>query len=328
MNEHDDPVDDAVRRMAKNIEPSEAERRKAEEKLRAAIEAEQVRQSPDKPLGSWPWVAAAAAVLVGLFLGVQLLRPSPTGAAIEEIAETVQTMDPTGVPKQDFLYTEAVITSVVEIPADMLSDVDYEGEALAYLLPTRRQTWYGNDNTVQLRTTNQVPVFFSEQAENAYYAADLDAQDMIRKASTDTFTDDRNFDQWPIEPNALDKAISERIPPDSGQSEDAQYLEIALGLIREVFTPPSLRASTLIVIGQIPSLELINASGEQSTFAIDYEQGDIAVRQTFTLTSRGELVSEEVRLHEKDRRLGIPADTAIFTAEYSTPVVVDTLDQP
>lgn len=329
MNERDHPVDDAVRGMADNIEPSEAERKNAEEKLRAAIKVELRERRPEQSqFGNWLWVAAAAAVFVGLFFGVQLLWPSATEAAMEEIAATVQTMDPTDVPEQDFLYTDAVVTLLVEIPADMLTDGGYEGDALAYLLPTRRQTWYGSDDTVQLRTTTQPPVFFSEEGEDAYYAAGLDAQDMIGDTTTETFTDDRDFNQWPTDPDALDEAIRKRIPPDSGQSEDAQYLEITLVLIREVFVPPELRASTLTLIGQIPGVELVDQTGDQSTFVIDYVQNDVAVRHSFILTNRGALVSEEIRSLEGDPRLGIPADTATFTAEYSTPIVVDTLDQP
>lgn len=329
MNEREHPVDDAVRRMAEQIEPSIAERQNAEDRLRAAIETEQHGQPHGRRSlhGRWLWAAAAAATLVGLFFGVQLVRPSATEAAMEEIAETVEALDPVDVPEQEFLKTDTVVTSLVEIPADMLTP-GFEGDTLAYLLPTRRQTWYGDDNTVQLRTTNQTPVFFTEGDEHAYYAAGIDDLDMIGETTTDIFTDPRDFDQWPTEPDALDETIRRQISPDSGQSEDAQYLEIALGFIREVFTPPELRAATLTLIGRIPTLEVVDESDSQTTFAIDYEQNDVAVRHTFTVTSNGELGSEEIRLLEPDVRLAFPTDTSIFTAEYSTPVMVDTLDQP
>lgn len=65
----------------------------------------------------------------------------------------------------------------------------------------------------------------------------------------------------------------------------------------------------------IPTLELVAQTTSQTTFAINNEQNDVAVRHTFTMTSDGELVSEEIRILEPDSRLGIPGDTAILTAE-------------
>jgi len=331
VTERDHPVDDAVRRSADQIEPSDTERRLAEDRLRATIQAEQQEREQPRPLSRrWLWAAAAALAAVAVFLGVQVLRPTPTEAAMEEIARLVEAADPTEVPEQDFLYTDATVTSLVVVPADMLGDPAYEGDFLSYLLPSRRETWYGSDNTLQIRTTNQPPVFFSPDDEAAYYAAGLDDQDRIGQTTTDTVTDDSDFGQWPTNPDELDAAIREQIPPETGRPNEVEYLEIALGLIREVFTPPDLRATTLTLIGRIPGLELVDQTSEQTTFAIEYEQDEdeVETRRTFTLTSRGELVSEQTRILEDHPRLKTPADTPIFTAQYSTPIIVDTLDQP
>lgn len=329
MTEHDHPVDDAVRRIADQIEPSDTERKVAEAKLRAAIQAEQREREPTRlPSRRWLWAAAAALAAVTVFLGVQVLRPTPTEAAMEEIAEVVQTADPTQIPEQDFLYTDATVTSLVVVPADMLGDPAYEDDFLAYLLPSRRETWYGSDNTLQIRTTNQPPVFFSPDDEAAYYTAGLDDQDRIGQTTTDTVTDDRDFNQWPTNPDELDAAIREQIPPETHRPNEVEYLEIALGLIREVFAPPDLRATTLTLISRIPGLELVDQTSQQTTFAIEYQQDGIDTQQTFTLTSQGHLASEETRILEDHPRLGVPADTPIFTAQYSTPIIVNTLDQP
>lgn len=247
---------------------------------------------------------------------------------MEEIARLVETADPTQIPEQDFLYTDATVTSLVIVPADMLADPAYEDDFLAYLLPSRRETWYGSDNTLQIRTTNQPPVFFSEEDEAAYYTAGLDDQDRIGETTTDTVTDDRDFNQWPTNPDELDATIREQIPPETGREDEVEYLEIALGLIREVFTPPHLRATTLTLIGQTPGLELVDQTSQQTTFAIEYQQDGIDTQQTFTLTSQGHLASEETRILENHPRLGVPADTPVFAAHYSTPITVDTLDQP
>lgn len=328
MTEHDHPVDDAVRRIADQIEPSDTERRLAEDRLRAAIHAETREREPARFPSRWLWAAAAALAAVAVFLGVQVLRPTPTEAAMEEIAQLVEAADPTEIPEQDFLYTDATVTSLVVVPADMLGDPAYEDDFLSYLLPSRRETWYGSDNTLQIRTTNQPPVFFSEEDEAAYYTAGLDDQDRIGETTTDTFTDDRDFGQWPTNPDELDAAIREQIPPETGRPDEVEYLEIALGLIREVFTPPDLRATTLTLIGQTPGLELVDQTSQQTTLAIEYQQDGVDTQQTFTLTSQGHLAFEETRILEDDPTLGIPADTPTFTAQYSTPITVDTLDQP
>lgn len=330
MTERDHPVDEAVRRIADQIEPSDTERRLAEDRLRAAIQAEQHNREQRRLRSRrWLWAAAVAlAAVVAVFLGVQVLRPTPTQAAMEEIARLVETADPTQIPEQDFLYTDATVTSLVIVPAGMLADPAYEDDFLAYLLPSRRETWYGSDNTLQIRTTNQPPVFFSEEDEAAYYTASLDDQDRIADTTTDTVTYDRDFDQWPTNPDELDAAIREQIPPETGRGDEVEYLEIALGLIREVFTPPDLRASTLTLISRIPGLELVDQTSQQTTFAIEYQQDGIKTQQAFALTSQGHLASEETRILEDHPPLGVPADTPIFTAQYSTPTIVDTLNQP
>lgn len=313
-----------MRRIAGDLEPSHEERRMAADRLRAAIEAEQARDGGRR---WWPWVAAAA-VLAVAFVGWQTIRSTPTEAAMEEIATVVETIDPAVVGDQEFLYTESENTALVVLPGEMLEGVTYEDEHFAYRLPSLRQTWFGSDGVVQLATTNRPPVFFTEADEDLYYEAGLDELDAIGETVTDTFQDDPDLDRWPTDPDELDEAIREQLPPETGRPDAVEYLDIALDLIREVFTPPELRAAVLTVIGRIPELEVVEQDESGATFAIEYEDRGLDTRQTFTISSRGELRAEETVLLEPDPDLGIPADTAVFTADYSTPEVVDSLDQP
>lgn len=296
----------------------------AEDRLRAAIEAEKATK---QGRSWWPWVAAAA-VFVGLFVAVQTFRPTPTEAAMEEIATVVETIDPAQVGDQQFLYTEGANIALSVLPGDMLEGVSYEGEYFVYRLPNFRQTWHGNDGVVQLATTNQEPVFFTEEDEDLYYEAALDELDNIGETVTDTIQDDPNLDQWPTDPSELDAAIREQLPPDTGRPESVEYLDIALDLIREVYTPPGLRAAVLTVIGRIDELQVVEQDESTATFAIGYEDRGLDTRQTFTISRRGELLAEQTLLLEPDPELDIPADTALFEATYSTPEVVNSLDQP
>lgn len=323
MSDRDHPADEAIRRVAGHLEPSESERLLAEERLRAAIEAELA--GSDRRW--WPWVAAAA-VLVGVFFGLQTLGSTPTEAAMEEIATVVETIDPAQVGDQQFLYTRSDNLALAVLPADMLENVAYDDEYFAYRLPGRRQTWLGNDGVVQLATTSQEPVFFTEADEEIYYEAGLDELDNIGETVTDTVQDERDFDQWPTDPGELDAAIREQLPADTGRPESVEYLDIAIDLIREVWTPPELRAATLTVIGMLPDLELVTQDEAEATFTIEYEDNGLDTRQTFTISSRGDLLAEQTLLLEPDPELGIPADTVLFEATYSTPEVIDSLDQP
>lgn len=296
----------------------------AKDRLLAAIEAEKAREGRRR---WWPWVAAAA-VVAATIVGLQVAGPTPTEAAMEEIATVAAAIDPAEVGEQEFLFTESDNIALAVLPSDMLEGVEYDDEFLAYRLPATRQTWFGSDGVVQISTTNREPIFFSDEDERAYYEAGLDEIDAIGETTTHTVQQDPELDQWPTDPTELDEAIREQLPPETGRPESVEYLDSALDLIREVFTPPELRASVLTLIGRIPDLQLVERDEDRATFAIEYEDRDLQTRQTFTVSGRGELLAEETLLLEPEPELGIPANTVTFTAEYSIPEVVDSLDEP
>lgn len=324
VSDRDHPVDEAVRRAFRDLEPSDEERQMAKNRLLVAIEAEKARESRRRRW--WPWIAAAA-VVAAVFLGLQVAGPTPTEAAMEEIATVAAAIEPAEVGDQEFLFTESENAALAVLPADMLGNVQYDDEFLAYRLPATRRTWFGSDGVVQIRTTNREPTFFSDRDESAYYAAGLDEIDAIGETTTDTIQQDAELDLWPTDTSELDSAIRDQLP-ETGRPQSVEYLDSALDLIREVFTPPELRASVLTLIGRIPDLQLVERDQGRATFAIEYEDRDLQTRQTFTVSRRGELLAEERLLLEPEPELGIPANTVTFTAEYSTPDVVDSLDEP
>ncbi|MFQ5522111.1 MAG: hypothetical protein ACE5F5_00840 [Acidimicrobiia bacterium] len=334
MTERDHPVDDALRLVAGFPEPTAEDRRLAEERLVEAIAAEQARSgrrlrlrvASRRVVG---WAAAFVAILVGVLLLIEAVNPTATEAAMEEIAVVAEATDPLVIPDQQFLYTRSEISAISVIPREALKGVRFDGEFLVYLLPTIRETWIGSEGTVQIRTTNQPPSFFANSDETAYYAAGIDRQDSIGETTTLVTSSEPALAQWPTDDPALDRAIRQAARPDRGLPDHVEYLDVALDILREVFTPPDLRATTLRLIGQLSDLNLVETTNDgAATFDIEYTNQNIPTRLTFTISGQGYLLFEEIRILKDDPRFGIPANTSVSTAEYSTPRIIPSLDTP
>lgn len=328
MTERNHPVDDALRQVVGHPTPSEADRRMAADRLAAAIAAEQEPRWWRRRL-ALGWAVGVAILIVGVLVVVEGISPTPTEAAIEEIAEAAEQADPLSIPAQEFAYTKSEITALMIVPGEALENIEYEREFLAYLLPTRREIWIGHEGTIQIRTTNQTPVFFTETDENAYYQAGIDQQDSIGETTTLTTTDQPTKADWPTDRQELDQAIDETMVTDRGLPETVEYLDVALDILRETLASSEVRAATLRLIGQLPDLHLDEAaSDEGTTFSIEYKDQGVDTRQTFTLSGQGSLLKEEIGILKPNPRYGIPADTTTFTAIHEEPVIVDSLDNP
>jgi hypothetical protein len=328
MTEKNHRVDQALRKLAGVPEPSEQDRQTAEKRLAAAIDSE-AKGSERRPWGPvLVWATRLTIVLVALLSVLQIVRPSPTEAAIGEIASIAEAADPLTVPDQQFIYTKSEITGLGVIPREGLGDVPFEREQLVYLLPVLRESWVGNDGTIQIRTTSQTPVFFSHGDEQAYYTAGLDQQDAIGQTITQTATGPADLSLWPPDKDDLDEAIR-AAAADRGLPETIEYLDVALDLIRETFASPQLRANTLRLIGELPGLQFVGTSTDgTTTFAIEYADQGIETRLTFILTREGYLLTEERTVLEEDPVFGIPANTTVSSATYTTPRVVSSLQVP
>lgn len=324
MNEDRHPFDDAVRRLAGDVTPTDEDRRQALARLSLLI------AEPSKPTARRGRIIAGvcvvAAAVIFVFLGL-ILRPTATGAAAEEIATAAEAADPITLPANSYLYTRAETKAVRFVPADGLQGVDYDKAYLTYQIPSERQTWVAADGTIQISTRNSTPVFFSPRDEAVYYAAGLDVSDAIGQTKTEVFSPSDRVEEWPTQPDDLDHAIRQALP-DQGLPESVEYVDVAMDIIRERPVQPETRANLVRLIGRLPDLSVVQSDDDHTTFQIGYDRDAIAETYTFTLTSRGELAFEERRLSQPNPSLGIPTGTVLFSAKYSVPQVVTQLSIP
>lgn len=325
MTERTHPVDDLLRALAGTPEPSEADREYAYLRLAETIDRSTGSRAPLR--GRWKpvWAAAVLAVLVAVFVVSETGRPSPAEATIEEIARIAEMTDPLVVPDGEFVYSQAEIKALTVTPREGLVGVAYSADNLVYLAVNTRETWYGSKGTVQIRTTNHDPVFFSDGDEQVYYAAGLDVGDQIGETITTTVVEPPPED-WPTNPDLLDQAIRETMATDRGLPDTVEYLDVALDIVGGSFSSPELRAATLRLMGQLDGLTLDAASDETTTFSLRYVDRNVNVHQIFAIDAGGYLRSEQLVNVSSDDQHGLPADTVVLDLSYSAPRTVSDLE--
>lgn len=328
MSDKSHPVDDALRRLAAEVESTEQDRRVAEGRLNSAIATEIQGQVRWHRSATVRWALAALIVAVGVVLLFQVIRPTPTRAAIEEIAVVVEASDPLTIPPQQYAYTKSQTTSLRIVPKEGLGDVDYGRDLLVYLLPAQREIWIGSDGVVRVRTTAGPPIFFRAEDETVYYAANLDTTDMVEETVTETMRLRPDPHVWPQDRAELDEAI--RASANRGdRPEPVEYIDEALDVIRERLVSPQTRANALRLISEQPGLRLEAASGEgETSFAIDYDDAGVATSLRFIIDPEGHLLEETETLLESHPLLEIPAGTTTNSNTYSLPMIVRGLDAP
>lgn len=328
MADNSHPVDDALRRVAADLEPTEPNRQLAEAQLQALISAESERQGRRIKLATLGWAVAALLGAVGAILLLQVIRPTPTHAAMEEIAVVVEASDPLTIPPQQYAYTSSQTTTLRIVPKEGLGDVEYDRDLLVYLLPAQRETWVGSDAVVQIRTTAGPPIFFHTEDETAYYAAGLDATDVLGETVTETMLLEPDPEAWPEDKAELGRAIRAMV---NGQErpEPVEYVDIALDVIRESLISPQTRANALRLIGEQPGLRVEPVTDEGSSrFVLDYTDAGVATRLSFTISSEGHLLEEAETLLEPHPLLNVPAGVTVAHNVYGKTVIVGTLDSP
>lgn len=315
-------VEDALRRLVGDPEPNERQRQLGEERLRRLIEKE--------PLGAHRpllrrRVALAVVTAVALIFGIWF-RPSPSEAATERIAAVIETVDPLTLLPNEYLYTRANVSLLAIVPADALGNVAFSRSHLVYLLSSIREAWIASDGSMQLRTTNLRPHFFSREAELAYFEARLDRNDQLEAPHTESFARPENPSFWPDDIDALDEAIRSEIQ-EEGNPGRVQYLYIALGILRERLVSPQLRANVIRLIGRLPSIA-VEESGDALVVSTTYTDQNIRTRLAFSIDASGNLAREEVTILEANALLDIPADTSTFLATYEQIELVPDLTTP
>jgi len=330
MSEDRYPVDDLLRALTGDPPIESADIAYIESRVDVAIgEEKKVRQRRRPRTRVLMWAAAVAAVIVGTSVILQTARVSPAAATLEEIARAAEATDPLTITDADFLYTRSETQARSEVPKAGLGDVPYERDSLVYLLSSTRETWFGSDDTVQIRTTVHDASFLTDEDEVAYYAAGLDQQDNLGRTDTLTVLDPGG-DEWPTVPALLDQTIRERMAQERGLPETVEYLSVALNIIREAYISPELRAAALRLIADLDGLkhEPTDPATDLAAFHVEYTDQGILTRFTFHIDRQGYLRFEERLNLEADTRLGVPAHTPTFRAEYTRPTIAGSLQTP
>lgn len=330
MSEDRHPVDDLLRSLAGDPHVDPADLAYIESRIDAAIEdKKRIRQGTGPRKRILVWAAAIAAVIVGTSLVLQSARVSPAAATLEAIARAAEATDPLTITDAEFLYTRSETQARSVVPKAGLGDVPYDSDVLAYLLSSTRETWFGSDGTVKIRTTVHDVSFFTDEDEAAYYAAGLDQQDNLGKTETLTVSDPGQ-EEWPTDAGQLDQTIQDRMTRDRGLPETVEYLNVAFNIIREVYTTPELRATTLRLIADLDGLkhEPTESETDPAAFYIEYTDQGVLTRFTFHLDSDGYLRFEERLGLEADMGIGVPVDMPVFRAEYIRPTITHDLQTP
>lgn len=328
------PVDELLRAYTGDSQPDASDLAYVEERLLSAIEQEKQGTRRGRPK-RWhgrrmvvAWAAALVAVTVGVAVFLQSARITPAAAALEEIAQIAEAVDPLTVSDTEFIYTRAEAQALSIVPRDGLGPVPYDKDLLVYLLVRTRETWFGSEDTVQIRTTIHEARFFTEADEAVYQAAGLAQEDRLGQTENITVTLPV-AEEWPTDLEELDRTIRERMVTNRGLPETVEYLEVALTIIRDLITPAELRASTLRLIGELNGLQVHEVpQGADPMFYIDYTDEGVETRFSFAIDRQGHLRFEQKLNLTADSRFGIPANTATHQAEYTRPEVTDTLERP
>ena len=317
------PVDELLRAVAGNPEPSPIDRQLAEQKLDRAIDDALPRsQLPyRRPVLIWAASALAAGIAVFVVLGG---RPSPVQASMEEIAGLVETLDPLVATDTTYIYTRSTSSALTEDPEEALGGIHFEGDSLFYLTNSTREAWYSSQGTVQIRTTYHPPTFFSEADSHAYYAAGLDQRDQIGQTITDTVV--LPVEEWPSDPDQLDQAIRGQMVTDRGLPQIIEYFDVTLDIIGESFATPQVSAAALRLIAGLDGVKLAEETAEASTFTVDYTTKGIETRLNFTIDHHGYLRYHQILNLTADNQLGLPANTPTYEAEFARPTTTNTLD--
>lgn len=322
MTERDHPIDNLIRKLAGSPQPTDADRLHASEILRAEFNGE-TRPSRHRTRRRIVWVLTGSLVLAGLLFAVQIGRPTQAEATMEEIARKAAIIDPLTAPDGQFIHQSAEVTALTVIPAERMTGIT--NRQLVYQSVTTRQTWIGDNGTIQIRTTIHDPEFFNDHDRQAYYMAELDVEDQVGQTITTTVTE-TNPDIWPTDPTQLDAAIRAQMVTDRDLPETVEYLDVALDIIGESFASPELRAATLRLIGQLDGLKVQGDTNGISSFMLDYQDQGVSVQQSFTIDDQGYLRSERNMNISSDPQLILPPSAIVLDAEYSAPVVVGNLD--
>lgn len=299
------------------LEPTRDEVQRARCRLEAAIEAEKAARKPStarrRLVGG---IAAALAlgivvVVVGLFLASDRAE-----AALTEIAEAARQAAALDAPEGSFIFAESTGFDLVGREAN---EFGLPGESVSYLLPRTRRVWKSpDDEFVMLEVTYGRPTFLDPEAEAAYYEMGLDEADQVGETVRERFIgiiEAVDEIDWPTDPEGLLAEMTRYLGTDSPRT--AEFVNLAVNLLRERNPSPQLRAAILEVLSELP-VDLINEDDESVTIGTQ----DGGRLQTFTFNRTGGLVAETAVLIDGEPKSGIPPGTITTDIRYQPVEVV------
>ncbi len=325
MNDGTDPLE-LFWRFAQPAVPSVEEERTALARLQEAIDTETAL--PTNRRQRWVRVVPALAALglvVALVAALLVARPGPAVAALAEIARAARQAEPLDVPDGSFIYRQSEALNLVVRPG---SDLGLDRPFVAYLLPTRQETWrQPATRFYRAATTIGTPRFFDDQVATAYQANNGSALDRVGETIIEQFVDaiDPVLEtDWPIEPTALRQEMESQLAEGAdGRLLEVQLFDLAADILRDN-VDSHLRAAVLEVLADLP-IDVLDRYGDGAvTIAITY-QTHLTTRDTLTITSDGILLSESTVWLDSNPGLETPAVTAITKITYKPPRIVSQL---
>jgi hypothetical protein len=317
-----DPTDDLLRKLVGDPVPTDDERARSLASFERAMAAVDQR-----PRAEPSWRFALAAVGLAVVAGVAFIVLSTKSAAaaeLLEVARLVETSDPLEAPDGAFVYTQSDTSALMRVPSDGLGGAS-NGQDLYYRLPVHRESWIGDEGTLQLVITPFEPIFFADADRVLYFEQGIDRQDAIGETEVVVLSD--AFDTvWATDQSELDAQIRGMLPPESARPMNIDYLDIALQVIRESPASPATRAAALRLMSDVDGLELTDEAQGVPGFQIEFEDNSVLVRWTFAIDDAGFLRKEARTNLTEETVSGIPAGAVTFEASYWAPIVVATLE--
>ena len=316
-------VDVALRAMTVTLEPRRSDFEYALDRLN-----ETMFEPPDRKARTrsrLSWTTAAALIAVFTVLMFQITSITPASAFLVELAQQVVLIDEMSIPDGRFVHSMTEASVMTYVGQDAVPAVELPHDTLLYILPRTYERWSGDQGTVRLQETNHDPEFFSAADEEAYFAARLHEGDRLGETVDRTQQESNSIldEDWPTDPGELEGKIRAE-----ARDDDIAFLKKSLEFLREPLVSPELRAAVLQLVAGL-ELELVEESSDGGgTFSVEYELERLGQRRlTFTVNTDGFLTFEEELIVDGYPEYGVPSGTAEYSATYSVPVLVDSLDQ-
>ena len=326
----DEHVDATLRRLAGDETPTDIELAVARSKLDAAILGEQSKR-PRTSHYRRPIVAAAMAAIIAVVAGgVLFARPSPLAAALADYAAIVLHTDPLEPAEGEFVLQESEVVALAVVEG---SELPAPGDAsISYLLVEERAIWVGADGAIEVTTTPTEVRFFSEDAADAYEAANLAELDEIGITRTVRQQGqpllEAPVDRALFDPEGLERFLREqsRLGGSSLPEDVILYQQLAT-LLSDPQSQPEIRAAAVLALESVRGIELVESTETRITVALDYT--DLApLRHTLELdVASAQLAANTTQLLEGIEDLGVPASTIISQTTYQ-PRIITTIGPP